>query len=240
MAETTHKSYKISYAAGGAGAIMLGAAQTKPEDAISNLAGWLELFGISNVPSYLATTQADNWVTSIGLAFIAFSALLWSRRRKLPAEVTLCQSSHWMPLHKALHYLVYDTNWAEHQPEPSNKHAFDHVVGDEFLERLARGEINARGRLGWENKLKLSRTSQAIPNEYWTKAFVGPLGEIVLADDDRGIVGRTGEDCFRNVIVDGNAVELVWPKRDNQTNLTPLARYCEPQRIQLKKVKSDE
>lgn len=86
MAESGNKSSRIVYAAGGAGAIMLGAAQTKPEDAISNLAGWLELIGFDAIPSFLATRQADNWGTAIGLALIALSGLIWYWRRSRIAE----------------------------------------------------------------------------------------------------------------------------------------------------------
>lgn len=82
MAESTQKSNKIGLAAGGLGALVLGAAQTRPEDAISNLAGWLELLGVNNVPSFLATTEADNWGTVVGITLVALSALWWPWRRQ--------------------------------------------------------------------------------------------------------------------------------------------------------------
>jgi LPXTG-motif cell wall-anchored protein len=82
MPESTQKSNKIGLAAGGLGALVLGAAQTRPEDAISNLAGWLELLGANNVPSFLATTQADNWGTAIGITLIASSGLWWLWKRQ--------------------------------------------------------------------------------------------------------------------------------------------------------------
>lgn len=40
--------------------VVIGAASVKPEDAVSNLAAWAHVFGVSNVPDWLASPAADH------------------------------------------------------------------------------------------------------------------------------------------------------------------------------------
>ncbi len=68
---------------------LVAAAQTKPEEAISNIAGWLQCIGVDRVPPFLASAQTDEWVTAIGTAALLASLAWWwwERRRRKPATV---------------------------------------------------------------------------------------------------------------------------------------------------------
>lgn len=61
---------------------VIAAAQTKPEDAISNIGGWLKLLGIDRVPPFLATSETDAWVTAIGSALLIASLVWWWRNKR--------------------------------------------------------------------------------------------------------------------------------------------------------------
>ncbi len=75
-------STKVVMAGGAAaGTAMIAAAQTKPEDAVSNLAGWLHLLGIDTIPPILNTLAADRWVTWIGVMLIMVTLAWWFRRK---------------------------------------------------------------------------------------------------------------------------------------------------------------
>jgi hypothetical protein len=58
--------------------IVIGAASVKPEDAASNLSGWLRIMGIRNVPDWLASPSIDRRViiATIILA-IVYSSIVW-------------------------------------------------------------------------------------------------------------------------------------------------------------------
>jgi hypothetical protein len=71
----------LFYTASGLGAVLIAAAQTKPEDAASNIAGWLKILGIDRVPDFLASQQADLWFTFIGLACVVGAGIFGIRRR---------------------------------------------------------------------------------------------------------------------------------------------------------------
>jgi hypothetical protein len=58
--------------------IVIGAASVKPEDAASNLSGWLRIMGIRNVPDWLASPSIDRRViiATIIIAII-YSSIVW-------------------------------------------------------------------------------------------------------------------------------------------------------------------
>jgi hypothetical protein len=58
--------------------IVIGAASVKPEDAASNLSGWLRIMGIRNVPDWLASPSIDRRViiATIIIAVI-YSSIVW-------------------------------------------------------------------------------------------------------------------------------------------------------------------
>jgi hypothetical protein len=64
-------------------ALMIGAAQTKPADAASNLSAWANLFGIHNPPSWLSHHETDKIVVIVGLcvlvALTCIALLRWSK-----------------------------------------------------------------------------------------------------------------------------------------------------------------
>lgn len=140
----------------------------------------------------------------------------------------------WQPLCEAIRYLVYETQWAEGQPVPANKDQFDARVGLEIRERFARGDVRARGKLGFATE-SLDRATEVIPVEFWTDAFLQPHGEIVLCDPNRGVATlKGGGTCYRAIVVAQNDVELTWPRRSsNDNNLTSLAHFVEPLRAKI-------
>lgn len=154
---------------------------------------------------------------------------------------SLRKPPNWVPLHTALRYLVYDTKWAAAQPKPNTEKDFNLLVGNEIMENLARGEVASRGKLGWDNPATMHRTTEPIPAQYWTNAFMQAHGEIVLADDNRCAVGRQGENCYIGVVVDQNDVKRIWPRRTTQLECTPIAQFCEALRhkIEIEKVNSE-
>lgn len=58
--------------------LMIGAASVKPEDAASNVAAWLHLFGVANVPNWLASPNADKQVICWSIvAAVIYVCLVW-------------------------------------------------------------------------------------------------------------------------------------------------------------------
>lgn len=55
---------------------MLAAATTKPEDAISNVSGWAEILGFSQLGKFLASPLAD-WLTGIAGGVLLVAAVAW-------------------------------------------------------------------------------------------------------------------------------------------------------------------
>lgn len=161
-------------------------------------------------------------------------------RSRAIAEASRPQQPNWTPLHKVLRYLVYDTEWAAARATPSSKAEFDQIVGDEILEQMARGEIKARGKPGWDDAAKVQRTTEPIPADYWTKAFLSAHGLIVLADDRGDAVGRANEGCYRYVILDQNDAERTWRPRTDRNSVTRLSQFCEPLRHQIEEERANE
>jgi hypothetical protein len=62
------------------GAGLVVAAQTSPEQAVSNLAGWARLLGVDQMPNWLGSTTADTYATVIGaLVVLASLYMNWPR-----------------------------------------------------------------------------------------------------------------------------------------------------------------
>jgi len=68
---------KAAIIAGGAGTLLIAAAQTKPEDAASNIAAWLNVLGVDQVPDVLARASTDMWATLLGATVVAL-AVAWT------------------------------------------------------------------------------------------------------------------------------------------------------------------
>lgn len=64
-------------AVGALGTVVIAAAQTGPEDAETNIAGWLKRFGIDQIPDVLTSGQADVWATIVGLLIVVASGAAW-------------------------------------------------------------------------------------------------------------------------------------------------------------------
>ncbi len=157
-----------------------------------------------------------------------------NRKNELAAKrARVRQTNDWMPFHAALHYLVYQSQWAEDQPAAKDAEEFDRIVAPEVRERLARGEIESRGKRGLD-KDALQRATEPIPAEFWVSAFLQPHGEIALADDDRSFASTAGTDKgpqYRGVILKRSDVEQAWPSRTGSWP-TPLSRCVESVRAQ--------
>jgi hypothetical protein len=143
-------------------------------------------------------------------------------KRAKPAET-------WMPLHAALRYLVYESEWGHEQARPASRDDLDRLVSLEIRERLARGELHARGAKGggFSNP---DRPTEVIPADYWIHGFIQPHGEIVMADPNRAAAGNpTGNDTYRRVIISSADLASIWP-RSSTTGLSALASFVEPDR----------
>lgn len=119
----------------------------------------------------------------------------------------------WMPFHEALRHLVYESQWGAKQPTVNDAIEFDKIVAPEVRERLARGEIAARGKLGLDNDA-LHRATEPIPQAFWVNAFLQPHGEIAMADGDRSFASTAGGSsgpAYRAIILRQQDVERVWP-----------------------------
>jgi hypothetical protein len=59
--------------------LVIGAASVKPDDAVSNIAGWAYRFGIAYVPAWVSNPAADNRILigAFGVAFI-YAFLIWT------------------------------------------------------------------------------------------------------------------------------------------------------------------
>ena len=241
---------------GGAAVTVL--AQTKPEEAISNIAAWAKLVGLEHMPSFLMTPRIDLLATVSGLCVVALALFMWRRQvvrvhhkeflAQSKADASLSIVVHraseltaWQPLCETIRYLIYETQWADGQPAPANEAQFNTCIALELRERFARGEIRARGKLGLSSK-SLDRATETIPPEFWTDAFVQPYGEIVLRDATRGVaIKEGGGTSYRAIVAAQNDVELVWPRRTASTeSLTPLARFVDPERQRVAKSLGDD
>ncbi len=66
-------------AAAAGGAVLTVLAQTKPDDAISNIAAWAKLVGIDQLPRFLVQPHADFVATVFGIFVVVISVFMWRR-----------------------------------------------------------------------------------------------------------------------------------------------------------------
>ena len=238
MAETTPKSNKIGIAAGGLGALMLGAAQTRPEDAISNLAGWFDLFGFDHVPAFLATPGADDWGTTIGLGLMALSVLIWFLRRshalrpKDALEPTK-ERIEWLALRDVIKHLAFDSQWAADydstnanalmRPNQMSEYKWQVDLSQAFLREAP--NLASRGiRQVFGKKPDNGRTD--IPNRFWQKAEISVVD--MLATDFAGLAYIAGKEVYRDIIFQSADILEKWPKRLEGRKYTVFKKLIEP------------
>lgn len=145
------------------------------------------------------------------------------------AFLTTKKAEAWTPLHAALRYLVYESKWGHQQAKPTSVVAFDRLVATEFRERLARGEVRARGAKGggFSNP---DHPTEGISSHYWQLGTVQPHAEIQMADSNRAAAWNTGaNDTYRRVIISTADLRSTWPPTETVT-LSPLASFVEPSR----------
>lgn len=147
----------------------------------------------------------------------------------------------WIALHEALHYIVYESQWADARLAPRDRNDFDSLVSSKIMEHLARGELAARGKAGL-SKTSLARATEPIPPAFWVNAFMQPYGEITLANLDRDLATEKGSaTCYRSIVVLREQLEHLWPHRVPADNaMTVLAKFVEPMRAKIAAEKLDE
>ena len=159
----------------------------------------------------------------------------------IPPAAPSLRAEEWMPLHQALRYLVYDSEWGHQQTKPTSRDDFDRLVSLEIRERLARGELRARGAkgVGFSNP---DRPTEEIPPSYWIYGFIQPHGEIAMADPNHGTAGNpTGRDTYLRVVISSGDLADIWP-RSSATEPSALASFVEPHRklFEASKAAADE
>ena len=128
-------------------------------------------------------------------------------------------SEEWVPLHAALKHLALTSQWSFAMRAIPVSQA-ELLLKSEFLERLARHEIRARGKsvLAPLDQTVASATEE-ISAEFWPYAFIQVFGEIVISDAQRGVAFTDSQFCqvpkksYRGVIVSKADVVRVWPRR---------------------------
>lgn len=82
---------RLLWLSGGAGTLLVLAAQIPPEQATSNLAAWARVFGLDQIPEWLASAQIDAYATILGallaLTTTVLALSLYSGVRKTRAMV---------------------------------------------------------------------------------------------------------------------------------------------------------
>jgi len=194
----------------------------------------------------VAFPAAPQWIGVAGLYFAAFMAVLglvfavsptviarWRRGRHnaIPGR---SRADVWIPLHEALQYLVYESEWSYHQTKPVSVNDFDRLVAMEFRERLARGDVRARGAKGgaFSNP---EHPTEEIPAHYWQRGTIQPHAEIEMQDANRAASWVAGaRETYRRVVVYADDLISVWPKSGN-ASISPLASFIEPSRTRDEK-----
>jgi len=239
--EPVAQGWKITV---GGGAVLTVLAQTKPDDAISNLGAWVKLVGIDAVPPILLSPRIDTFATVAGVLTVAIALFMWRREvrhvhhKEITAQakgeasvgVLVTRSGgEWTPLPAALRYLVYESEWGHQQAKPTSVAEFDRLVAMEFRERLARGEVRARGAKG-EAFSNPERPTEDISSHYWQHGTIQPHAEIQMEDSNRAAAWKTGSnDTYRRVIISTADLASTWPGAGTAT-LSSLASFVEPSR----------
>jgi hypothetical protein len=123
-----------------------------------------------------------------------------------------------MPLHAALRYLALQSAWAfslKRKPVAT----MDDLLKREMLEKLARGEVAARGRrVTGDSWNYLTAATEPIPADFWPTAFIQPFGEIVINEDERCAAARDGRfqqaphRSYREIVLNAADVARTWPE----------------------------
>jgi hypothetical protein len=91
------KMKKIYYFLAGLGTLLIAAAQIGPTDAISNLSGWADYLGFSDVSKWLKTESADMWGEIIGTIVLVIS-ITFIFKSRLPWRITWDFSGNFISL----------------------------------------------------------------------------------------------------------------------------------------------
>lgn len=220
--------------------------------------GLVGIFAPDAVPEWLRI--ALFW-TGVALLAIGVAAAVWHYRptawlaqhvwwrfgrlpptkdHPLPAAAQLApplaprtsKAEAWIPLHQALRYLVYDTAWSHTQAKPASEDEFNKLVSSELFERLARGEVRARGAKSAPNKGDNGRPTEDISLDYWAEACAQPHDVIALGQPSQDVVVNPRSHLYHRVLIHQNDMKAVWP-RATTTSLTPLASFVDPVRKRI-------
>jgi hypothetical protein len=94
------------------------AAQTKREDAVSNIAGWLDWIGIDRLP-LVQSADADIWATVLGVIGLAVSTLLFFRSRRKRSAAQAHEDEHFGA--EVLKRVI--------ETSPASTASLEHIVG---------------------------------------------------------------------------------------------------------------
>lgn len=188
------------------------AAQISPDEAISNLGGWLENISDASAPGWLAAETADLWGMRIGVLLVLVAFFIWVARRekrkkhKNPAKETV-------PSQKP----------TEKKPSPNMKlKDVVSLIGGKNLEALKQirekalyGNLSVWGKTHYpDSPLGESEPRKPISKGYWEifqfdylEFLKDPRGKTELAEP-----GGRGQ-VFYELWFDKNEVESEFPNK---------------------------
>ncbi len=162
------------------------------------------------------------WFITAGLLGLAavwfYEQINEFREYKKTTGTPRTQHTDWMPMHLALRYIALESEWS-HQVELLPAPDLDSLLENEVKERLARGQISARGIETIKAGMTLeTETTTPINPDFWETAFFQPFAEIQLCDDKRGAASRRGNHLhvpaksYRQVVFNRDDIIREWPK----------------------------
>lgn len=210
-------------AAGAIGTLLIAAAQTKPEDAQGNIAGWLRSLGFDQLPGRLLPAT---WATLVGAVFVGITIafLLWHRLRVAPADEG---GGAYMPLHRAVRWLVQHSIWAAAYP-PALDDQWVQQADTEFQSTLSTGRLKAWGIFKPHLQDAEAALSE-IPADFWRHAQWNSH-HMVTGEPPTHIWRDSahGGGAYRRVVLLSDDVRTVWPRR---SRLAAVLRRSPTERI---------
>ena len=206
---------------------MIAAAQTKPEDAISNLGGWLKLAGVDHVPAFLNTLQADVWLTALGgLVALASAGVLigqWWQRDTPSSQPSAISEGvavpPWTPLDDAIRYLAKGSQWGAAQKRTDSH--FPIRLSIELRDALLCGDLSARGRQYHVLKGGIQdpplHSLKPIEKEFWDGVHIEsyfPLQGRVQSIASKGVesaVRKGDHEGMHDIRIDTRQLLALWP-----------------------------
>lgn len=213
---------------GALGAVVLAAAQIKPDEAISNVWAWADrLTGYA--PAWLGTASADNWATAIGLVLLIAALALWllgsvSRDKKLdnpnslplPFRTDGREPVRDKSLTEAAIYAVSGQWGFGASPDLFSKVPNDPRIAmtnramalmSEIQQRAYDGNLTIWGRPYDDSAAPL----QVIPTSHWITHSLHDLGMAMGQPQTRKRDGLRMDGAYVDLMVSREEFEREWP-----------------------------